>query len=186
MAWKKSTTSFERTALPHLNAVYRAAVALCGRSEEADDLVQVTFLKAMERFSSFKNGSNCRAWLLTILRHTWIDELRRRRRQEIPMELDENLIVQPPTEEASAWTDARDLLENFSDDEVIEALQRLPDEQRLTLFLIDVEQYSQEEVAEITDTAVGTVKSRTSRARNNLKQQLKEYAVNRGYARGER
>lgn len=185
MAWRKSHKSFEKTALPHLNTVFRAAVALCGRPAEAEDLVQTTFLKAMEKFGSFKTGSNCRAWLLTILRNVWIDELRRQSRREIPVELDDNLVVQPPEAEESAWTNARDLLENFSDEEVIEALRRLPDDQRLTLFLVDVEQYSQEEVAEITDTAVGTVKSRTSRARDRLKRQLQEYANDKGYARGE-
>lgn len=185
MIWKKSSTSFEKIALPHLDAVFRAAVALCGRPSEAEDLVQVTFLKALEKFGSFKSGSNCRAWLLTILRNAWIDEIRRRSRRETPVSLDESWMEQAQTAEQTAWTNARDLLENFSDEDVIGALQKLPDDQRLTLFLIDVEQYSQEEVAEITDVAVGTVKSRTSRARNNLKEQLKQYASDKGYARGE-
>lgn len=178
--------SFEAITIPHLNAVFRAAVALCGRREDAEDLVQVTYLKAMRKFGSFKHGTSCRAWLLTILRHTWIDELRRRRRQGGPaVPLDETRIETPAPTEETPWTGAGDLLEHFSDAQVIAALQRLPEDQRLTLFLIDVEQYSQEEVAEITGVAVGTVKSRTSRARNNLKRQLQSYANEMGYARGE-
>ncbi len=76
---KDYTETFEEIALPYLNAVYRAAVALCGRRQEADDLVQDTFLKAFERFELFQPGTNCKAWLLQILRNTWIDRLRRKK-----------------------------------------------------------------------------------------------------------
>lgn len=185
MALKRSHKSFEKIALPHLNAVYRAAMALCGHSSEAEDMVQATYLKAMESFGSFETGSNFRAWLLSILRNAWIDEMRRRQRHEKTLPLDEERIEQPVSPQEVAWTNPRDLLENFSDEKVIKALQQLPDGQRLTLFLIDVEQYSQDEVAQITGTEVGTVKSRTSRARANLKLQLKQYASDIGYARGE-
>jgi RNA polymerase sigma-70 factor (ECF subfamily) len=78
------------------------------------------------------------------------------------------------------------LLDNFSDEQVIDALRRLPEDQRLTLFLVDVEQLSQQEVAEIMGVAIGTVKSRTSRARNELKGLLLSYAKEMGFARNER
>ncbi len=184
MSFRKSHKNFEDIALCHLNAVYRAAVVLCGYSGEAEDLVQITFLKAMEKFGSFKAGTNCRAWLLTILRNAWIDELRRRRRYEIDTTLDESLLEQNELPQETSWTNARDLLDNFSDEQVIEALRRLPEDQRLALFLIDVEQYSQQEVAQITNANVGTVKSRTSRARNSLKKHLKQYASEMGFTRG--
>ncbi len=67
---------FESIALPYLDTLYRAAVALCGREENAEDLVQATYLKALQRFELFRPGTNCRAWLLRILRNTWIDQLR--------------------------------------------------------------------------------------------------------------
>lgn len=172
---------FERIALLHLDAVYRTAVALSGRSNEAEDLTQTTFARALERFDRFEPGTNCKAWLLQILRNIWVDQLRRKKTAGSTVPLDEALVA---TEESSAettWSDAEDLLENFSDDQIIEAMRQLPDDQRLTLYLIDVEQLSQQEVAEITDVAVGTVKSRTSRARTELKKRLTSYAREMGY-----
>jgi len=167
---------FEQIALPHLPAVYRAGMAICGQSDRADDLVQSTFLKAFERFGSFRAGTNCKAWLLCILRNTWIDTLRRQQKmktQTVP--LSEEPAAAPSVQE-TVWTNAQDLLDNFSDEQVIKALQGLPEDQRLTLFLVDVEQMSQDEVAQITEVAVGTVKSRTSRARTALKSSLADYA----------
>jgi len=179
MADKKN---FESVAIPHLDAVYRAAVALCRHGEEAEDLVQMTYAKALERFDSFQPGSNCRAWLLQILRNTWIDELRHRKvvGTTVSIEGSEPAIADPPHTEEPVWTNAKDVLENFSDDEVRRALGELPDGQRLTLFLVDVEGFSQEEVAEITGAPAGTVKSRTSRARAALKQRLMDHAVDLG------
>ena len=167
---------FESIALEHLETVYRAAVALCGNRQDAEDLVQTTFLKALERFDSFKAGTNCKAWLLQVLRNNWIDKLRRQKFIGRTFTLEEEVIAESPHRDETVWSNAQDLLENFSDQQVIKALSQLPDEQRLTLFLIDVEQFSQEQVAEITDVAVGTVKSRTSRARTALKKKLISYA----------
>ena len=172
--------TFEKVALPHLDAVYRAAVALCGRRQKADDLVQDTFLKAFERFASFQPGTNCKAWLLQILRNIWIDQLRRKKvaGQELP--LAEQIIAERNHDNEIVWSNAEDLIENFSDEQVIKALSELPEDQRLTLFLIDVEQLSQKDVARITGVAEGTVKSRTSRGRAALKERLASYARKMG------
>ena len=178
--------SFEEIALVHLNAVYRTAIALCGREQEAEDLSQTTFLKAFERFAQFKPGTNCKAWLLQILRNTWIDQLRHKKVSGTVQPLVEEQVGEAPKQDEIVWSDARDLLENFSDEQVIKALGQLPEEQRLTLFLIDVERFSQEEVAEITGVAVGTVKSRTSRARAGLKKKLTIYAREKGLGEGEK
>lgn len=180
------TDNFEEVALPHLNAVYRAAVALCGRPSDADDLVQATLLKAFERFDSFQAGTNCKAWLLKILRNIWIDQLRRQKVRGTVLPIAEEIIAQAPPRDETVWSNPQDLLDNFSDEQVINALSKLPEDQRFTLFLIDVEQLSQEEVAEITRVAVGTVKSRTSRARGNLKEKLTSYARQTGFIRGEK
>lgn len=176
--------NFEKTALVHLTAVYRTAVAICSPKDVAEDMVQITFTKAFERFGSFEQGTNCKAWLLRILRNTWIDYLRRHGAKPDSISLDEDLVARDAPEE-TVWSNAEDLLENFSDEQVIQALQRLPDEQRLTLFLVDVEQLSQEDVADITHVAVGTVKSRTSRARATLKKSLSTYAKDMNLMRGE-
>ena len=179
------TDNFEEVALPHLSAVYRAAVAICGRIQDADDLVQATLLKAIERFESFEAGTNCKAWLLQILRNTWIDQLRRQKLTGQVLPIEEDMIAEAPRNNETVWSDARDILENFSDEQVIRALSQLPEDLRFTLFLIDVEQLSQEEVAEITGVAVGTVKSRSSRARAGLKERLASYAQEIGIIGGE-
>jgi len=179
MADKKD---FESTAMPHLDAVYRAAVALSRREEDARDLVQIVYAKALERFASFAPGTNARAWLLQILRNTWIDELRHRQVVGTVVSIEEGrpAIADPPHAAEAAWSNARDVLENFPDDEVRRALGELPDDQRLTLFLVDVEGLSQEEAAAITGVPAGTVKSRTSRARAALKEKLRVYAKEMG------
>ena len=177
-------SAFEKMALPHLDAVFRAAVALCGRTAEAEDLTQATFAKALDKFSAYTPGTHCRAWLLQILRNHWIDQLRRTKTADSLLTRGERLVSDASNAEETVWSDANDLLENFSDDQVIRALQRLPEDQRLTLYLIDVEKLSQEDVAAITATAVGTVKSRTSRARAALKVILAEYARELGFIKG--
>ena len=178
---KISSESFEDIALPHLNAVYRAAVAICGRQREAEDLVQDTFIKAFERFELFEKGTNCKAWLLQILRNTWIDRLRHRKIIGWIMPLDEEIVAETSKDYETVWSNAEDLIENFSDEQIIKALSELPQDQRLTLFLVDVEQLSQAQVAQITDTAIGTVKSRSSRARAALKKKLQAYADELGF-----
>ena len=178
-----SEKNFEAIACPHLDAVYRAAYALCGDASAAEDLVQTAYLKAFERFHTYREGSSCKAWLLTILRNTWIDRLRHSPSQEHMLGMDENLMGSAVETEEITWTNADDLLENFSDEMVIKALHRLPPDLRLTLFLVDVEQYSHEQTAQIMAVAVGTIKSRTSRARNWLKKELAQYAKDMGYKR---
>ena len=169
-------SEFENTAMTHLDAVYRAALALSGQPSLAEDLTQTTFLKAFEKFGSFKKNTNCKAWLMRILRNTWIDHLRSKKVAGNQLPLDEQLISSDTTDVETTWSDPKNLLENFSDDQVIKALAKLPDDQRLALFLTDVEEFTHQETADIMQVAVGTIKSRTSRARNALKNILSEYA----------
>lgn len=183
---KTSSESFEEIALPHLNAVYRAAVAICGRQGEAEDLVQNAFIKAFERFELFEKGTNCKAWLFQILRNTWIDRLRHQKIAGLTLPLEEEIVARASEDGELKWSNAEDLIENFSDEQIIKALGELPEDQRLTLFLTDVEQLSQKEVAKITGVAVGTVKSRASRARSELKNKLSSYAKQMGLIGGEK
>ncbi len=174
---------FDSIALPYLDTVYRAAVALCGRADNAQDLVQETYLKALKRFESFQPGTNCRAWLLRILRNTWIDQLRHLKIAGPEVRIEENLLAAPAQEQETVFSDADEILENFSDEQMIKALRELSEEQRLALFLVDVEDFSHEEVGEIMDVAIGTVKSRTSRARASLRQKLLGHARRLGFMR---
>ena len=175
---------FESIAMPYMGAMYKFAYALCGNKDNAEDLVQETFLKAFEKFKSFDEGSNCRAWLAAIMRNKWIDQLRHNQVAGPRLSLEDDIAAEPAKNEME-WSDYCDFLEKFSDEHVIKALLRLGEEQRTTLFLIDVEQLSQDDVAQIMGIVVGTVKSRTSRARAALKNELIGYAKEMGYAGGE-
>jgi len=177
---------FESIALPHLDSMYRFAVAICRDSQIAEDLVQTTFLKAFEQFDSFEKGTNCKAWLSRILRNKWFDQLRHSRVAGETLTIEEQMVAAEDCSEQITWTNCQDLLENFSDEQVITALKKLPDQQRMVLFLVDVEQLSQAETADVLDIAVGTVKSRTSRARKMLKKELLVYAKEMGYLGGEK
>lgn len=173
---------FQSVAMPHLDAVYRTALALCRNREEAEDLVQATYARALERFASFRAGTNCRAWLLAILRNMWVDELRHRRVAGTPADIAEHPVAaaDEPPEASPAWTGAGEVLGQFADDEVRGALLELPEDQRLTLMLVDVEGLTLAETAEVLGVPAGTVKSRTSRAREALKRRLMQHAKDLG------
>jgi RNA polymerase sigma-70 factor, ECF subfamily len=173
---------FASIAMPHIEAVYRAAIALARRREDAEELVQMTYVKALERFASFTPGTNCKAWLVQILRNTWIDELRHRKVVGPTVDIDERRLpaADPPQGEDGTAGNARDVLELIADDEVRRAMAELPEDQRLTLMLVDVEGLSQDEVATIMGVAAGTVKSRTSRARESLRLKLIDHARDLG------
>ena len=171
---------FERIALPYLDNVYRAALVLSGKGDRADDLAQQTFLKALSQFGSFRRGSNCRAWLLKILRNTWIDGLRHLKVAGPTVPVEEAALAGEPEPEGTTWSNADDVLDNFADEQVIAALRQLPGDQRLALFLVDVEGIPHDEAAEILGVAPGTIKSRTSRARAVLKNILIDHARDLG------
>jgi RNA polymerase sigma-70 factor, ECF subfamily len=176
------TTDFERLSLPLLDALYRAARVLAGGDADARDLVQTTCLKALQRFDSFRPGTNAKAWMMRILRNTWIDLLRHRHiaGTEVPLE-EGRLVAHPDPGEEADTVATGDLLERFSDAEVIAALLEVPEPQRMALFLSDVEDLDQEQVAEVLGVAVGTVKSRLSRARVALAERLKDHARRLGF-----
>ena len=172
--------AFEEEALPHLDTVYRVALRLAGDEAQADDLVQETMLKAFRSWHQYRPGTNVRAWLLTILRHTFINEYRKRRKvvAEIDVTEVEAWTVFPAVQEVDP--EGR-FFDQIVDEEVLQAIDSLPDEFRETLTLSDVEGLTYAEIAEITEVPVGTVKSRLFRARQALQKQLYDYAVEMGY-----
>jgi RNA polymerase sigma-70 factor (ECF subfamily) len=180
---KSNRDGFEVIALPHIELVFRVAMTYCHDPARADDLVQETYLKAFKRFESFRNGTNIKAWLLRIMHNTWIDLLRHRKvvGPTVPVEEQRLAHPQPDGRDGNRWSNPQELLENFSDEQIIKALRDLGEEQRLSLYLVDVEGFSHEDVAAITDVAVGTVKSRTSRARHELKRRLESHARDLGF-----
>jgi RNA polymerase sigma-70 factor (ECF subfamily) len=172
--------SFDQEALPHLDALYRVALRLTGDASQAEDLVQDTMLKAFRAWGQYRPGTNARAWLLTILRNTFINEYRKQKREPVPVDIDlvEPYIVRP----AGPDTDPEGtFFSRIVDARVLEAVQSLPDEFRDALVLSDMEGLSYAEVAESLEIPIGTVKSRLFRARRLLQKQLYDHAVEMGY-----
>jgi RNA polymerase sigma-70 factor (ECF subfamily) len=171
---------FEREILAQLDTVYRVARRLTGNTAEAEDLTQETMLKAFRAWQHYQPGTNARAWLLTILRNTFINQYRRVGNR--PAAVDVDAIegyhvfreVQPADPEGAFFA-------QIVDDEVLRAIDELPDEFRETLVLSDVEDLTYAEIAEILGVPVGTVKSRLFRARQQLQRRLYEYALEMGY-----
>lgn len=167
---------FDRVVRPHLAEVLRSALILTGKAHEAEDLAQETLLKAFRFIGRFEEGTDVRAWLMSILRNTRIDRLRleAKRRHDVALEAMASEPEGPadaPVAEP-AWHDPRAMLEAFSDAQVTEALQQLPEDIRWTLLLVDVQQLDLKEAAEVLDVPVGTVKSRTHRGRGMLRAAL--------------
>lgn len=173
---------FESEALVHLDTLYNVALRLTGNASDAEDLVQDTVTKAYRAWDKYEPGTNCRAWLVTIMRNTFINQFRRRSKQPSPVQFE-------AVEDTSVFDEVQDrdpegsFYDSIVDDEVKRAIQELPEEFRIPIVLSDVEGLSYAEIAEILDLPVGTVKSRLFRGRRRLQQRLYDYAMEMGYIR---
>lgn len=178
---------FERDALPFLDQLYAAAMRMTRNPADAEDLVQETFVKAFAAFHQFAEGTNLKAWLYRILTNTFINTYRKRQRQPQQSASDTIEDWQLAAAESHTSTGLRsaemEALDHLPDSDVKEALQRLPEDFRLAVYLADVEGFSYKEIADIMGTPIGTVMSRLHRGRRGLQRLLGDYARERGLVR---
>jgi RNA polymerase sigma-70 factor (ECF subfamily) len=184
---EQETKRFYDLVWPHRAVVLRAARMLARNPADADDLAQETLIKAFRKIGGFREGSDMKAWLFTVLRNTWIDRFRATASERGVVSLDEQA-AEPAAaleqqDQPAAWDRPGELLEAFSDQQVIDALHGLSDEIRWTLLLVDVEGLSQADAAEVMQTPIGTIKSRVHRGHRILWDQLLPLARDRRIVR---
>ncbi len=180
--------SFEDEALPHMDAVYRFALRLSGSPDAAEDLVQETFLRAFRAWHQYTLGTRAKSWLFTICRNVFLRQRERtQRHDQIVTERVHKQAAGPvpvvnPVWTASAQADPEgDFFRSIVDEEILKEIDNLPKEYRVAVTLSDVEGLSYNEIAELLEVPVGTVKSRLFRGRRQLQRKLYDYAVAMGY-----
>ena len=180
--------TFTEQATPFMDGLFGAAMRMTRNRADAEDLVQEAYLRAYRGFGSFEEGTNLKAWLYRILTNTFINSYRAKQRRPDESELDEveDLYMYRRLgglEAARAGRSAEDeLMDWFSEAEVKQAIESLPENFRMAVLLADVEGFSYKEIAEILDVPIGTVMSRLQRGRKALQKELYDYAVSHGLA----
>ena len=185
-----STTTkkgFEEEALPHLDAVYRFALRLSGAPDQAEDLVQETFLRAFRSWGQYTKGTAAKSWLFTICRNVYLRRRERTQRHDDIVEQNVGREGPGPSPVNPVWTSVLgvdpegDFFNSIVDARILEALDELPEEYRTAVVLSDLEGLSYADIAKLMEVPVGTVKSRLFRGRRKLQEALYAYAVEMGY-----
>lgn len=173
---------FEQEFLPHADALYTFAFHLTYNEEDANDLVQDTYFKSYRFIDSYERGTNAKAWLFKILKNSFINEYRRKAKRPNEIDYEDFIAYQDADESVGVGSvDLRtEMFQNMVGDEITKAINSLPADFRTVILLCDVEDFTYEEIAKIVDIPVGTVRSRLHRARNMLKDMLRDYAKTKG------
>jgi RNA polymerase sigma-70 factor (ECF subfamily) len=174
---------FEQELLPHVGPLQTFAYHLTYNQDDADDLVQETYMKAYRFIDKYEKGTNAKAWLFKILKNAYINEYRKKVRQPTKVDF-EDIVTYHDTDDdrISGYSDLREeIFTNMMGDEVTSAINSLPIDFRTVILLCDIEGFTYEEIASIIDVPIGTVRSRLFRARNLLKEKLTTYAHEHGY-----
>ena len=181
---RKKRKAFEAEALPHIDALMRTAVRMAKNENDAEDIVQETYVKAYRFWDKFETGSNCRAWLFRIMTNIFINEYRSKSRSPVAVDvddLDDSFLYGQLSSSGREENPEKELLAKIIDGDVRKAIDELPDDFRMVVVLSFLEGFSYEEIAEIADLQLGTVKSRLHRGRRLLQKKLYDYAVSNGY-----
>ena len=180
---KKLYEDFEREAVPHKDALYNFALKLTGGEDEADDLVQETYLKAFRFFDKFELGTNCKAWLFRIMKNSFINDYRKITKEPTKVDYEDiqNFYEKVKAEEVQTEHLVSDSFSSVFDDEITEAIAELPADFQTIIILADIEGYAYEEIAEFMSCPIGTVRSRLHRARKLMYSKLHDYAEDKGY-----
>jgi RNA polymerase sigma factor (sigma-70 family) len=179
----KKLEIFDKEFLPHIKAMYNFAFRLTYDEDDANDLVQDTYMKAFRFIGSFQEGTNAKAWLFRILKNSFINDFRKKSKQPAKVDYQEvETFYNSEDVDESITTDLRvETVQDMIGDEVSSALNALAVDFRTVIILCDLEGFTYEEMAKILDIPIGTVRSRLHRARNLLKDKLKTYANSMGF-----
>lgn len=180
---KSKAKNFNDEAIPHKEALYNYALKISGNIEDAEDLVQDTYLKAYRYFDQYNSGTNCKAWMFMIMKNSFINNYRKEKREPGKVYYDgpSNFYLRSNLTGPASNSPEEFFLNQMLDDETATALNQLPEKMREVIVLCDIEEYSYEEIAEMVNIPVGTVRSRLHRARRTLQESLFDYAKDRGF-----
>jgi RNA polymerase sigma-70 factor, ECF subfamily len=180
---RKKHEDFESEALPHMDVLYNFALRTTGNKDDAQDLLQETYLKAYRFWDKYEKGTNIRAWLFRIMKNSYINRYRKETKE--PDKVDYDDIENFYNSIRAEHTDPNDLqaklFDNLLSDEVARALESIPEDFRTVVILCDIEGLTYEEIAEFVEVPIGTVRSRLHRGRKLLQSKLLEYAKTQGF-----
>lgn len=180
---KNKYKEFETEVIPYTDALKSFALKMTNDTDDADDLLQDTLMKAFRFFDKFEKGTNMKAWLFQIMKNSFINNYRKTSKEpnKVDYEDVQNFYENIKAEDVKSQHYQSDAFSDVLDDEITSALSKLPDDFRTIVFLSDVEGYTYEEIADFVDCPIGTVRSRLHRARKMLYSLLYEYALEKGF-----